>query len=560
VKLGKAVVALGAMTIARSPFRLSVLIRNATFALSACAALSACSGGGGAKPEPGTFTVNLGVEPATLNPITSTDLYASTVQGYVLESLMSRNEDTYAWEPALAEKWEISPDGRQFTFTIREGVKWQDGKPLTIEDVKFSFDVIFDPKYPTAHIRPYYEGIEKVEVLDARRVRFTAKDRYFKNFDMAAGLTVVPKHIYGDSEKGPKNNKDLIGTGAYALEKYEKGKRIVLKQNPDWWGRKVELYREQANFKRVVLKFVKEPVVALEMLKKGEFDFDELTPEVYADKAVGPEWGTKVFKVKAENLSPKAYRYIGWNQARPLFQDVRVRHALSMLVNRPLLIQKFFYSMALPATGPWYQQSDYASPNAKPVPFDPEQASRLLAAAGWKDENKDGVLEKTIGGEVVPLRFTVVFANPDNQKYLTVYKEDAKKAGVDVELKQLEWNAMIKLVDERKYDAIMMGWGGGSVDVDPKQIWHSASAANGGSNFVGYKNPEVDRLIDEARQLHDKAQRLPKMRKIYDLIAADHPYAFLFNDQYVLYGHTPRVKRPKDVFRYSIGTGYWKVD
>ncbi len=510
-------------------------------------------------PKGGTFLLNLGGEPTTLNPLNSTDMYSTSVQGYILEGLLTRNDDTYDWEPALAEKWEISKDGKTFTFKLRPGVMWHDGKPLTAEDVKFSFDVIFDPKYQTAHKRPYYEGIAKVEVVDPQTVRFTTKEKYFGNFETAATMPIIPKHIYGDAETGSKINKSLIGTGPYILDKYEQGKRIVLKRNDKWYGTKLPFYKGQNNFDQLVLRFVKEDSVALEMLKKADLDYEGFTPETFVEKAKGPEWGTKVFKVKAQNSAPKSYGFIAWNLTKPMFQDKRVRLALAHLVNRRLMIEKFRFGMSDPATGPVHISSEYASSKVKPIEFDPKKALALLKEAGWDDTDKDGVLDKVIDGVKTPMNITLMTANPDTMKYLTMFKEDAKQVGVNIEPKYLEWNSFVKLLDDKKFDGMTLAWGGGSVDIDPKQIWHSSSAVSGGSNFIGYKNPEVDKLIEEARGTMDKKKRIPILRKVYELIAADAPYVFLFNDKYALYGNTAKMGKPKDTFKYSIGTSYWWV-
>jgi len=153
-----------------------------------------------------------------------------------------------------------------------------------------------------------------------------------------------------------------------------------------------------------------------------------------------------------------------------------------------------------------------------------------LAKAGWVDGDKDGVLEKN--GK--KFEFTLFFANKDNEKYYILYQEDLKKAGIKMNLQLLEWNALLKNVDEAKFDAIAMGWGGGAVDHDPKQIWHSASIGTGGSNFIGYKNAKVDTLIDKARTELNKQKRIPLYREIYREIAADAPYVFMFNDKFAL--------------------------
>ena len=513
--------------------------------------------GNPAAPKTGTFTINLGGEPTTINPITSTDVYAQNVHSYVLDSLLSRNEDSYAWEPALASEWNISKDGKEFTFKLRPGATFHDGKPVSVDDVKFSFDVIFDPKFQTAHLRPYYEGIAKVEIVDPQTVKFTAKEKYFRNFDSAAGLTVIPKHIYGDPNTKQNLNHTLIGSGPYLIDKYELGKRIVLKRNPNFWGNTDPNFKGQYNFERIVLRFVKENTIALEMLKKGDLDYEGFDPETYTQKAVGPEWGKKVFKVMAQNKSPKGYGFVAWNLENELFKDKRVRIALAHLLNRALIIEKFRFGMSLLATGPWYQQSEYASPNVEPFEFDPKKALDLLRRAGWSDADKNGVLEKGEAAAKGEFRFTLLTANADTMKYWTLYKEDAKKAGVDIEIKLVEWNSFVKLMDEKKFDAVTLGWGGGAVDLDPKQIWHSSSAVAGGSNFISFKNAEVDKLIDKARTLMTKEERIPVMRKAYELIAAEAPYLFLFNDKNVLYSHAAKIQKVKDTFNFAVGTNYW---
>lgn len=508
-------------------------------------------------PQGGTFTINLGAEPTTLNPITGTDAYNQTVQNYILDTLMERNPDTYEWMPALAEKVEKSADGKTFTFTIRKGATFHDGKSITAEDVKFSFDVIFDPKYNAAHLRPYYEGIEKAEIVDPQTVRFTTKNKYFGNFDVVAGLTVLPKHFYGDADKGKKKNKTIMGSGPYELDKYDQGQSITLKKNKNWWGNKVDYKKGQYNFDKIRMRFIKDENISIETLKKGDLDYDGLTPEAYMKKTEGPEWGKTVEKVKTENSAPKSYGYIGWNLRRDLFKDRDVRLALYELLNRDEMNKKFRYGMSLPATGPWYQQSEYADPSVKPVKYEPKKAVALLKKAGWTDSDKNGVLDKVVNGQKREFRFSLIYGNPDSEKYWVMYQNDLKRVGIRMDLQRLEWNAMMKALDEANFDAAALAWGGGSVDLDPKQIWHSASIGKGGSNFIGYSNPEVDKMIDEARSELDKKKRIPLYRKVYAKIANDYPYAFLFNDRYTLYAHTNQVKAPKPTFKYEIGTGYW---
>lgn len=505
----------------------------------------------------GNFIIDIDTEPPTLNPVTATDVAARVVHEYILSELLSRNVDTYKWEPSIAEKWEISPDNKVFTFYLNKEGKFHDGKPITAEDVKFSFDLIFDDKYNAASLRPYYEGIEKVQVVDAHTVKAFAKDTYFKNFEVMAQLVVVPKHVYVDTEKSVKMNKEVVGAGPYKIEKYDRGQRIIVKRFEDWVGFKYPSNKGQHNFERVTFRFVKDENIQLEMIKKGELDYIGLTAEAYAKKTEGDPWGKDVLKFKIENLAPKSYGYYGWNQRHDIFSDKNVRKALSHLFNREEINKKFRFGYSALATGPFYIASDYASKKVKPLLFDPKKAGELLKAAGWADTDKNGVLDKVIKGKKTDFRFTLLHANKDSEKYHTLYKEDLKKAGIEMEIKYLEWNSLLKLIDEQKFDVTAMAWGGGDIDPDPKQIWHSASAEKGGSNYIGYKNPKVDALIDKARLENNRDKRIKILQEVHELIADDAPYTFMFNDRFNFYANRARIKKLSDTKKYGLGRTYW---
>lgn len=520
--------------------------------------LSVMAVGNPDAPQGGNFNVNIRTEPPTIHPISASDVSASNVHDFTLASLLMRDIETYEWKPFMAEKWEISKDGKVFTFWLRKNITFHDGKPLTAEDVKFSFDAIFEPKYNAAHKRPYYEGISKVEVVDPYTVKFYTKDVYFLNFNVAAQMAIIPKHIYSNVDKSKKMTKEIVGSGPYKIANFNKGQKIVLKKYDKWFGAGVPEFKGMYNFDTVTLRFVKDENVYLEMLNKGDLDYNDLSPEQYVKKTNGGNWGKTVLKNKVENLTGKGYRYIGWNLSHPLFKERDVRVAMNHLMNREEMIKKFRYGLSVPATGPTDVFSDYASPKVKPIAYDPKKAQELLAKSGWKDTNKDGVLDKVIGGKKTDFRFTLLHSNKEYEKYLTYYKEDLKKAGIDMEMKYLEWNSFLKILDEGKFDALSLAWTTG-IEFDPKQQWHSSSAVKGGSNFIGYKVPEVDKLIEQARGEMDRKKRIPLLRKVYERIANDAPYIFMFNDKFDLYANAARMGKPADTYKYSIGTDYWWV-
>lgn len=505
-----------------------------------CASLHA------AIPRGGDFVLQRGSEPGSLNPITSDGHGAVDIQFYVIEPLLKLSEKTYAWEPALANAWRMSSDGRTYDFTLRPDARWSDGKPVTAEDVKFSFDVMFDDRYQTAHMRPYYQGLRSVEVLGPRRVRFHARDDYFGNFISSAGLPVVPKHVYA----GGKNlSQTIVGSGPYVFAGWEKGLRITLKRNPDWWGRRDPAYRELHNPERVIFRFVGNETLALSMIASGKLDYMPLSADSYALKTAG------LPKVRARNRYPKLTQSIALNLRKPLFRDVRVRRALAMLADRKNMIDKFRYGMALPARGPWYQQSPYADAKSGGPSFDPSAALALLREAGWDDHDGDGTLDR----EGERLAFTIVTSSRETERLLTMYQLDAAKVGVDVRIRLLDQTLLGPMIDKMEYDALDVSMGGGLVDFDPKPMWHSASIGNGGNNFSGFADPEVDALIEKARHTPAREARIPLMREVYRKLAAAVPSIFLVDEDSEFYAYSGRVGRPADTLAYEVGTKYWWV-
>lgn len=509
-------------------------------------------------PIGGTFQRSFSSEPETLNPISSTDFYAQQLQRLTHDALLFYNWDNNEFEPGLAESYEVSKDNLIYTFKLRADAKFHDGKPVTAEDVKFTFDAIKKPEFKAQHKLPYYENLESVEVVDPLTVRFKFKSYYFMNLTVivSSGYTViVPKHAYEDVKK--KMNKEVIGSGAYKLETYDRGKSILLVRNPDWWGFKDPKKIGIFNFEKILIRFIKEDNLQLEMAKKGQLDYIELTPEAYVQKTNEAPWGTDIIKHKVENLEPKSYNYLGWNLKNPMFKDRNTRVALAHLMNRELMNEKFRFNMSYLETGPWYYASPTTDKSVKPITFNPTKAKELLKKAGWDDKDKNGVLEKTIDGQNKEFKFELLLPTRDYEKYFTIYKEDLKKAGIDMSIKILEWNALVKALDEQKFEAVTLAWAGGDPESDPKQIWHSESSRAGGSNFISYSNPEVDKLIDEARTTPNREKRYAMWKKVYRLIADDAPYVFMFSNRYATYGNNKKVQMLKPTIGYGIGHQYW---
>jgi peptide/nickel transport system substrate-binding protein/microcin C transport system substrate-binding protein len=510
-----------------------------------------------------TLMVAIGANPAGLFPPTQSDGETTAqVSGRLFESLLDRDIETYEWEPLIAQSWTISPDGKTFTFVLDPRARFWDGSPVTPEDVKFSYDIILRKGVDSAPLRPYYSAIDKVEIKDKQTVIFRTKDSYYKNFDVAAGLTIFKKDFYeklyalDNSLSKATTNRQAMGTGKWQVEKWDENRQMILRRDPAYWNREHEIKEGTWNFDRIILTVIPDNTVKLESLKKGNLSYLGATSKQFAREMNGPPFGTKVTKVKATNKAPVNYSYIAWNQQHPILGNKDVRWAMSHLLNLSLWIKKFDFDLAEPTIGPFSPKSDQHDPQLKPVAFDPSAARARLAAAGWTQAGPDGFLVKD--GK----RFEITIMYPTQAKdvrepILTEYKNQAKKVGVDIKLRALEWTSFVKMMDERKFDAVILAWTR-AVDGDLKQIFHTDSAKDQGSNFISYSNPALDKLIDEHRQTLDYDKRVLLARQMQRMIYEDQPYSFLTEPKHVLYAHQNTIEKQKDAYNYGIGVDYWK--
>lgn len=531
-------------------------------------------------PVGGTLRQNLRMQPQVLHPLNATDYYGNLILDQVYETLAVVDVDKLQHVPLLAERWEVSADKHTFTFHIDPKAHWQDGTPVTAEDVKFSYDILFHPRLKTrGKWASYFGQISRAETVGERTVRFTAKQDHFLNFVYLAGLRIVPKHAFGVGAETWKDSSELdpadprlpdntplakqpLGSGPYSFQVWNRGQSAILKRNGDYWGRALPENIGRYNMSRLLYRFIQENKVALEAFKKGDLDLMELTAEQWVRETPEPEFtpaslgpgpGHRLMKLEVKNQAPRRYGYVGWNLESPLFSDKRVRRALGMLFDRDTMIQKYYHGLRVKAVGPFEANSRHSSPKVKPLPFSVPGAIELLKQAGWKDTDGDGILDK----DGTALRFTVLTADPDTAvKILTLAQSAMKKAGVELNIKVLDWNALLKLIDEYRFDAVMLGW---TRDpwTDPTALWHSRSAVPGGLNLVRYKNPEVDKLIDQGTKSIPDARRVKLFRRVHELIFEDQPYTFMTEDDRVLYAYQGTLRQVRPYYGLALGEDYW---
>ncbi len=497
-------------------------------------------------PREGDWLVqHLIAEPTTLNPLTATDVYEGIVNKNVYQSLLERDNRTLDLVPYLAESYEASPDGLSYLFTLREGVRWHDGLPLTSEDVVFTYRTLMDPAVDAPHLRTYVRELEKVEALDGRRVRFTFSRPYFLSLEIAGSLLgIIPRHVFSQGDfNGHPAGRAPVGTGPYRFVRWETGKEIVLERNEDYWG-------ERPGLDRMVFKIISDGTVALQVLKRGELDLMTLTPVQWVRQTVDRKF-TRSYRKMTHYLP--GYSFIGWNQRRPFFEDRRVRRALTLLLDRESILQNILYGHGRVVSGNFFYESPEYDRSVEPWPYDPESAVILLQEAGWVDSDGDGIRDK--GG--VPFRFevTMTAGSQFGEQVATVLQESLAAEGIGVTVRPLDWSLFNKVLDDRSFDAVIMGWSL-PVEADPYQVWHSSQAKKG-SNFVGFRNREADLIIEEGRVTFDKQERVKLYRRFHHIVHREQPYTFLFVNESLI-ALDRRFENVK-VYPLGLNPGEWWV-
>ncbi len=495
--------------------------------------------------SPQSLVRHLPSDPTVLNPILSTDAVASTVESLIYESLIERDNETLEFKPLLASKWEISEDHLTYTFTLRQGIKWQDGKPLTIEDILYTYERIKDPKVDAGHVRNYYKDVVSAKKIGQNKIQFVYSKPYFRALEIVGGIPILPKHIFDNDQDFNTHpaNRQPIGTGPYIFEKWETGAKIILSRNEKYW-------RKKPAIKSMVFKIIPNNDVALQLLKKGDIDFGALRAIQWAKQTQSQAFKDRFNKYRY--WIPN-YSFIGWNLRKPYFSDRRVRIAMTMLLNRKLILDKMLFGLGKIVTGNFYLFSDAYDKSIDPYSYDPEQAKKLLDQAGWIDHDGDGLRDK----DGVPFKFTFLYPSGSEfaKSISLILRENLQDVGIEMNIKPLEWAAFLKEIRSHEFDAASLAWGQ-PIEQDPYQIWHS-SQTEAGSNFIGFKNEEADKLIEQARQEFNRQKRNQLYKKFHQIIHQEEPYTFLFTNPSLV----AIAKRFTNVKQYKAGVDVleWKI-
>lgn len=503
--------------------------------LPACAALClawALSTALAAGPTGGgTFVTASHSDCTAFNPYLTADVNSWRISSSLFDTLLSY-DDALAPRPCLAESWTLSPDGKIWSFRLRKNVRFHDGKELTASDVQFTLDMLRDPKNRVTR-RTCVDAMQpSAESRD--RVRFDASGPHafsvhFEKpaawaIDDWASLPILPRHrLEGrDLAQDPFNTSAPIGTGPFRLTRAIPGEQIELEAFDDHFA-------GRPRFDRLIVRIVPDDRKRLELLRAGMFDHAQVPTR---QLLVALDDGLKdAFRVYA--LTEPSYAYVGWQcdpQRSPLFADSRIRQAMTWAIDVDALIRDTLAGQAVRTTSVFERAGGAQAAQPAAPAYDPDRARKALGSAGWFDTDADGVLDR--GGQRFSFHLDAPAGSETVRQQVEQIVSDLAKLGVEARPRFTDWELfMTGRIQPRDFEAVYLGWYL-PIEPDPHPFFHSSSiptpADPRGLNRNGFRDADVDRLIDEARAAVDPALRRALIDEIDRKLRELAPYTLLF--------------------------------
>ena len=504
--------------------------------------LEACAGGGGtqsATPKKGGHVVEGNISDIrTLNSMLSSDTASNQVIGLMFDGLLNQKKNGDLIGAIAQDVPKPSSDGLTYTFKLRDNLKWSDGQAITADDVKFTYQLAYDPQYKdfaSPRRGDLSKYIASIDTPDPKTV-VVKTTQVFAPFLASHGLYgILPKHVLGNLDGKALNSADFnsgptVVNGAFKFKSWDKGQQVTLERNDSYWGGAP--YLDQW-----IMKVLPDSVALTNQLKTGELDIGPVDPGQFdnlktTESVTTTEFPVPTFTFYAYNLNPDT-------KAGKLFGDKAVRQALLFALNRQQIVDAVFFGHGSVANS--VEPPTSWAYKAKPkvlYTFDKAKAESMLDAAGWA-KGSDGIRAK--GG--LKLKFDMITnaGNKQRESMLQVMQQSWKDIGVDATPSLIQFPQLVsQIVNIRTFDMFLVGFNW-SNDPDEAPLYHSRNAVPGGFNGADFKNDQVDSILDQALGTLDKAKRKQLYEQFQDIMSDEVPSpVVLFNSG--IYGWNKRVQ------------------
>jgi peptide/nickel transport system substrate-binding protein len=476
-----------------------------------------------APPKPAGSRVTEGTfaDAQILNPVLASDTASGRVVDLLFNGLVAVVPPTGEVKPELAESWSTSDDGLTYTFKLRKGVKFHDGKELTADDVKYTFDTIFDPDVNSprrATLTSAVEGPGGITVKDPLTIEFTLKAPYAPFLSQVMIRGILPKHLLADKKGKELNSADFntrspVGTGPYKFKEWVKDSYVLLDAHKDY-------FKGAPKIDQFIYKVVKDATVVAAQLRTGEVDYGRTEPATVPELEKVPHLDVK----KYDTLGFVFYAYQLDPTKSELFQEKAVRQALVYGLDRKAMVEAILFGQGSVANSTYPLVSWAYDPAGNPTyDYNPARARQMLDDAGWKP-GADGTREKN--GKKLAFSVYTNAGNKVRESFINILQEQWNEIGVRATPKAEEFNALLNRFNKtRDFDIILIGFNW-SADPDQTSMW-GTKGYNGGFNNNKYSNPEVDRLLEMGIRETDPAKRKTIYKQIEKIVLDDMPSAIL---------------------------------
>jgi peptide/nickel transport system substrate-binding protein len=482
------------------------------------AAGTVACGGGDREARGGSVVVGMRSDFGGFNPITSSSAYDMELNNYALFTPLVQYDDDLGVRPYLAESWEMQDD-TAVVFRLRQDVRWHDGQPVTAHDVEFTFNMAKNPEAASIIGSSFVTEVESARVVDDYTIAF----RFLRPHAQALESfwwAPAPRHLLQDVAPAEMRNAPFnrrpVGSGPFMFGDWRSNEQLVLVRNPDF----PEALGGPAAADRVVFRVIPEASTMLTELLTGGIHVNiPLTPD--QTRQVADNADTDLFSYPGRTIW-----YIGWNNARPPFNDVAVRRAMAHAINRQEIIDALLYGEGLPATStipPWHR----ANPDVEPIQFNPELAGQMLEQAGWV-AGADGIRQR--GGQ--RLAFTLLSSDdPLRRSVVEVLQNQLRRVGADVQIRVMEFQTMLQNHRNRDFDAVFTNWVLDNFQLSsaPMALFHSSQAdIEQSPNRSTVRIPQLDAAMERAALATDEGQQRDAWRQVVQILQQEQPVTFMF--------------------------------
>ncbi len=474
--------------------------------------LSACGGGSGKEgAAPTSFIFARGADAQKLDPADVDDGESVNTMAQMLEGLVGFAPGTLDIEPRLATDWSISGDGLRYTFSIREGVRFHDGTPLTAETARFSFDRQMDPAHP-AHFatasfqywQNFYSDIQRVEVVDKMTLRLHLNQ---PNASILSSLAICPVWLISPAafeEYGEQLPFHPVGTGPYKFVEWRSNEAVVMERNDDYWG------EPKAGFERLVMRSIPLNTSRLSELLAGQIHgLDGIQPSELSDLENDSRF--TIYEAPGMNVG-----YLAFSMLSDKVQDVELRRTIAMAIDRENIVKLALDGHGSVAAYPAPQGYLGIPDDNGPVSHDFEGARQRVAAnPQWTQQT----LELATFGQ--PRMYF-----PDPARIASLIRNDLEAVGLKVEIVNREFKSHLHTSRNGDFDLCLLGWIADTPDPDSflSTFFHSRAAVPGSAtNISFYRNPEMDALLESALRVADPNEREQIYRKVLAVWQRDLP-------------------------------------